>query len=394
MEAYLDNSATTKPFWAVRDIMIKTMEIDYGNPSSMHKKGIQAENYLHYAGEQIAKTLKVLPKEIIFTSGGTEANNMALLGTALANQRAGKHIITTQIEHPSVYNPLHFLEEQGFEVTYLPVDSLGHVEKQAVVDAIRKDTILISILYVNNEIGAVEPIAELSKAAKGKKAEVLFHTDAIQAYGKYQINPKKEGIDLLSVSGHKIHGPKGIGFLYVADKVKIKPILYGGGQQKERRSGTENVPGIAGLGLAAAEIYKDFTEKRKKFYDQKAYFIEKILEIDGTVVNGIEKNIKQDLHQILEKTAPHIISVSFAGIRSEVLLHALEDKQIYVSSGSACASNHSQLSKTLQAIGVKRELLDATLRFSLSVNTTKEELDYTLEVLKTVLPQLRRFIRK
>lgn len=371
---------------------------------------MQAEKYLRHASEQIAKTLKVQPKEIIFTSGGTESNNMALVGTALANRRAGKHLITTRIEHPSVHNPLIFLEEQGFEVTYLPVDSLGHVEKDVLLSAIREDTILVSIMYVNNEIGALEPIAELSRAAKEKKPDILFHADAIQAYGKYQIYPKKEGIDLLSVSGHKIHGPKGVGFLYVSDKIKIKPLIYGGGQQKGMRSGTENVPGIAGLGMAAEEIYRNYARNRQELYDKKTYFIEKVLELEGTTVNGVnlevirqredDRNSHPDqaeidaLRQAVEETAPHIISVSFSGIRSEVLLHALEDKQIYVSSGSACASNHPQLSGTLQAIGVKKELLDATLRFSMSIHTTKKELDDTLGTLNTLLPQLRRFVRR
>lgn len=392
MEAYLDNSATTKPFPSVCEIMMKTMEEDYGNPSSMHRKGIRAEQYLRHASEQIAKTLKVQPKEILFTSGGTEANNMALLGTAFANCRRGKHIITTRIEHASVHNPLIFLEEQGFEVTYLPVDAFGHVERKTLVDAVREDTILISIMYVNNEVGAAEPIAELAQAAKEKNPAVLFHADAIQAYGKYAINPKKEGIDLLSVSGHKIHGPKGTGFLYAADRVKIKPLLYGGGQQKGMRSGTENVPGIAGLGMAAEEIYRSHTETIPDLYGKKAYFIERVLRLDGTVVNAV--NLSGDLRQSVEKTAPHIISVSFAGIRSEVLLHALEERGIYVSSGSACASNHPQLSGTLKAIGVKNGLLDSTLRFSMSVHTAREELDYTLHVLEELLPQLRRFVRK
>ncbi len=389
-EIYLDNSATTKPFASVCQIMMETMETAYGNPSSMHKKGIKAEHYIHHASDQIAKTLKVSPKEIFYTSGGTESNNMALIGTALANKRIGSHIITTQIEHPSVHNPLLFLKEQGFELTFLPVDSFGHIKKEDLLNAIREDTILISIMYVNNEIGTLEPVAELAKAAKEKKTDILVHSDAVQAYGKYQIYPKKEGIDLLSISGHKIHGPKGIGALYISDKVKIKPILYGGGQQKGMRSGTENVSGIAGLGMAAEEMYQNYKEKIQELYQKKSYFIEQIVKIEGTTVNGVklEKGIQK-----VEETATHIISVSFAGIKSEVLLHALEEKGIYVSSGSACASNHPKLSNTLKAIGVKRELMDATLRFSMSGDTTKQELDIVLETLKNLLPQLRRFIR-
>lgn len=386
MIAYLDNGATTQPFASVREVMLKTLEEDFGNPSSLHTKGVEAEKYVKEAKEQIAKSLKADPKEIVFTSGGTESNNMALIGGALANQRAGKHIITTGIEHASVHNPLIFLEAMGFEVTYLPVDAKGHIRLPELLETIREDTILVSIMYVNNEIGAVMDIEAIGKAIKEKKPDIVFHVDAIQAYGKYRIYPKRLNIDLLSVSGHKIHGPKGIGFLYIRDKVKIKPIIYGGEQQKGMRSGTENVPGIAGLSQAVKEIYDNHEEKIKGLYELKKYFIEEIEKLPRTTVNGI-----QGLS--IEQTAPHIISVSFEGVRSEVLLHALEDKAIYVSSGSACSSNHPAISGTLRGIGVKKELLDSTLRFSLSVLTTKEELDLALEALEELLPILRRYTR-
>lgn len=386
MIAYLDNGATTQPFVSVREVMLKTLEEDFGNPSSLHTKGVEAEKYVKEAKEQIAKSLKADPKEIVFTSGGTESNNMALIGGALANQRAGKHIITTGIEHASVHNPLIFLEDMGFEVTYLPVDANGHVRLPELLEAMREDTILVSIMYVNNEVGAVMDIEAIGKAIKEKKPDVLFHVDAIQAYGKYRIYPKRLNIDLLSVSGHKIHGPKGIGFLYIRDKVKIKPIIYGGEQQKGMRSGTENVPGIAGLSQAVKEIYENHEEKIKGLYELKKYFIEEVEKLPGTTVNGIQG-------LTIEQTAPHIISVSFEGVRSEVLLHALADKGIYVSSGSACSSNHPAISGTLRGIGVKKELLDSTLRFSLSVLTTKEELDLALEALKELLPMLRRYTR-
>ncbi|KSV59786.1 cysteine desulfurase family protein [Acetivibrio ethanolgignens] len=386
MIAYLDNGATTQPFASVREVMLKTLEEDFGNPSSLHTKGVEAEKYVKEAKEQIAKSLKADPKEIVFTSGGTESNNMALIGGALANQRAGKHIITTGIEHASVHNPLIFLEAMGFEVTYLPVDAKGHIRLPELLETIREDTILVSIMYVNNEIGAVMDIEAIGKAIKEKKPDIVFHVDAIQAYGKYRIYPKRLNIDLLSVSGHKIHGPKGIGFLYIRDKVKIKPIIYGGEQQKGMRSGTENVPGIAGLSQAVKEIYDNHEEKIKGLYELKKYFIEEIEKLPGTTVNGI-----QGLS--IEQTAPHIISVSFEGVRSEVLLHALADKAIYVSSGSACSSSHPAISGTLRGIGVKKELLDSTLRFSLSVLTTKEELDLALEALEELLPILRRYTR-
>lgn len=386
MEVYLDNAATTKPFDSVKEILLKTIEDDFGNPSSMHRKGVEAERYMKEAKENIANTLKIDEKEIVFTSGGTESNNMAIIGTAMANHRNGKHIITTRIEHPSVQNPIIFLEERGFRVTYLSVDKNGKIDLQQLNREIKDDTILVSIMYVNNEIGTVQEIEKIGKLIKEKSNNIIFHVDAIQGFGKYRIYPKRQNIDLLSVSGHKIHGPKGIGFLYIKDKVKIKPIIYGGGQQKGMRSGTENVIGIAGIGQATKNSYDNFQEKIEKMYDLKEYFIKKVKEIEGVVVNGME-NI------FLKETAPHIISVSFLGIRSEVLLHSLEDKNIFVSSGSACASNHPKINGTLKEIGLKTSLLDSTLRFSLSEFTTKEQLDYTLGVLEELVPMLQRYTR-
>ncbi len=386
MEAYLDNAATTTVFPEVKDIMVKVMTEDFGNPSSKHTKGITAENYVTQARQIIASSLKCEPKEIVFTSGGTESNNMALIGSCMANKRAGKHIVTTRIEHASVHEPLAYLESQGYEVTYLPVDMYGHVDADVLADAVRKDTVLVSIMYVNNEMGAVEDIKKLAEAAKKKNPSVLFHVDAIQAFGKYKIVPKKLGIDLLSVSGHKIHGPKGSGFLYIKDKTKISPIIFGGGQQKGMRSGTENVPAIAGLGTAAEVIYKNHSEKKEKLYELKRQLIAGLKELEGVTVNGVE-GIE------LTDTAPHIVSVSFDGIKSEVMLHALAQKGVFVSSGSACSSNHPELSGTLKAIGVKDELLDSTLRFSFSVMTTKEEIDYAVTCVKEVLPTLRRFTK-
>lgn len=383
MEAYFDNSATTRCSDAAVQLMQRILLEDYGNPSSLHMKGVIAENYIKTATEQIAKILKVAEKEIIFTSGGTESNNLALIGTALANRRTGNHIITTAIEHASVYNPLIFLEEQGFEVTYLPVDHQGVFSLEALADAVREDTILVSLMHVNNEIGTIEPIEEAAALIHEKNSKTLIHVDAIQSFGKLRIYPKRMGIDLLSVSGHKIHGPKGVGFLYVKDKTKIKPIIHGGGQQKNMRSGTENVAGIAGLGAAAAELYEEFDEKIERLYELREYLVRGMEALEGTTVNGAAGRA----------AAPHIVSVSFADIRAEVLLHALEERGIYVSTGSACSSNHPAISGTLKAIGVKPELLDATVRFSLSVESTREEADYVLEQLAELLPVLRRFRR-
>lgn len=383
MEVYFDNSATTKVFDCVRDIVVKTMTEDYANPSAKHKKGMEAEQYIRRAAAQIAKTLKVQEKEILFTSGGTESNNMALIGTAMANQRAGKHLITTRIEHASVYNPMAWLEQQGFEVTYLGVDEKGHISLEELREAVRPDTILVSVMHVNNEIGAIEPVEEIGAMLHAMNPSILFHVDAIQSYGKLQIRPKKAHIDLLSASGHKIHGPKGVGFLYIDQRVKIHPLIYGGGQQRDLRSGTENVPGIAGMGAAAEEIYRDHEEKMERLTGLKDYFISRMGEIPEAVVNSLPG----------KEGAPQIVSVSFSGVRSEVLLHALEDKGIYVSSGSACSSNHPAISGTLKAVGVKREFLDSTLRFSFGMFNTREEADYTIEVLKELLPVLTKYRR-
>lgn len=387
MEAYLDNAATTRVFPEVRDIMLQVMEKDFGNPSSRHTKGIEAEGYVTKAVQQIAVTLKCQPKEIILTSGGTESNNMALIGTALANQRAGKHVITTRIEHASIHEPFGRLEQMGYEAQYLPVDHNGHLQPEMLEEAVREDTLLVSVMMVNNEMGAVEDIKKLVAVAKQKNPNVIFHVDAIQAYGKYKIVPKRLGIDLMSVSGHKIHGPKGSGFLYVRDGVKISPIILGGGQQRGMRSGTENVPAIAGLGEAVRLIYQQHSEKVERLYALKQRLIDGLTAMEGVSINGING-------LSLTETAPHIVSASFDGIKSEVMLHALAQEGVYVSSGSACSSNHPDLSGTLKAIGVEDRLLDSTLRFSFSVLSTEEEVDHALEAVAKVLPQLRRFVKK
>lgn len=383
MEIYLDNSATTRVYKEACDVVVKAMSEDYGNPSSLHKKGVDAEKYIRETKEILAKIMKVQEKEILFTSCGTESDNMALIGGARANHRAGKHLITTVIEHPAILNSMRYLEEEeGYRVTYLPVGKDGRISLDQLKEALCEDTILVSMMYVNNEIGSVMPIKEAGKIIKDYNPNILFHVDAVQGFGKYKIYPKKLGVDMLSVSAHKIHGPKGIGFLYINEKVKIKPILFGGGQQKNLRSGTENVPGIAGLGMAAKLIYKDFDKKIQEMRRLKNKFIEGILKIDDVVING---NYDE------ENSAPHIISAGFAGIKSEVLLHTLESKGICVSSGSACASNHPNVSSVLIEINARKENLDSTIRFSLSEFTTEEEIDYTLETLYNCVPVLRKY---
>lgn len=383
MEVYLDNSATTRCFDSVAQLMVRIMCEDYGNPSSLHRKGLQAEEYIRYAKTVIARQLKVNEKEIIFTSGGTESDNMALTGCALANYRTGNHLITTQIEHPAILQTMKALEEQGFTVTYLPVDKNGQIRLQDLQNAITPQTILVSIMHTNNEIGALQPIAQAGELIKRSNPNTLFHVDAVQGFGKFRIYPKKMNVDILSASGHKIHGPKGVGFLYLNEKVKIRPIVFGGGQQKNRRSGTENVPGAAGLARAVEEIYANLEEDTARLYELKDLFVYGIRRIEGARINGLTG----------QESAPHVVSVTIPGIRSEVLLHALEDKGIYVSAGSACAARKPLPSATLKAIGADRETLESTLRFSFSVFTTKEEIYYTLDTMYDMIPMLRKYTR-
>lgn len=386
MECYLDNSATTRCTKSVAQVMTEVMCGAYGNPSSLHHKGVEAERYVREARETIAKILKCTPKEIFFTSGGTESDNLAIRGAAYANARQGRHLITTSVEHPAVLNTMQYLEQQGYEVTYLPVDEYGRVRLSDIEAAIRPDTILVSMMHTNNEIGALEPIAEAGELIKRVNPNTLFHVDAVQGYGKSRIYVKRMKIDMLSVSAHKIHGPKGIGFLYVGDRVKIRPIVFGGGQERGLRSGTENVPAIAGMAQAAEEIYQNLDEDVERMYGLRARLEDGIRRLENVRFNTLPGR----------ESAPHVLSVSFAGVRSEVLLHALEDKGIYVSAGSACASNHPETSgsATLRAIGLEKELLNSTIRFSLSAFTTEEEIDDTVQALGELVPMLRRYTRR
>ena len=379
MEVYFDNSATTKVYPEVKDIMFKVMDEDYGNPSSLHMKGVQAEHYIKDSADIIAKTLKCTPDEIIFTSGGTESNNLAIIGTALAKKRKGKHLVTSSIEHASVLSVMAFLEKEGFEVTYISPDSSGKVSAEAFADAVRDDTILVSCMHINNKIGAVQPIAEITKAVKKKNPNVYVHTDCIQSFGKIEVNLKKLGVDMLSVSGHKLHGPKGSGFLYVKKGTLIRPIIYGGGQQKNMRSGTENVPAIAGLGVAVKLTMTDMAEKMERVMSLRDKLIEGLTALPEVYSNS--------------ETAPHIASISFTGVRAEVMLHALEDKGIYVSSGSACSSNKRRESAVLTAIGLDRDRLESTLRFSFNETNTEEEVDYAVKTIAELLPVLRHYVR-
>ena len=396
MTAYLDNAATT----VVSDEVLKKIKTvyldDFGNPSSRHHMGVEAEKYIKESKGAIAKILKCEESEIVFTSGGTESNNLALIGTALANKRNGNHIITTKMEHASVYNPVLFLQNMGFDVTFIDVDNMGHVDAEKLKNAIRPDTILVSVMYVNNEIGSVNNIPEISKIIKSVNPKTIFHVDAIQAFGKILIVPKNDGIDLLSVSGHKIHAPKGSGFLYIKKGMKIQPIIYGGGQEKGMRSGTENVPAIAGLGVAAKEMYDNLEINRKHLYELKERLIFGLLENDDVYIHTIGGNDtdENEIRENIYKTAPHIVSCGFGGIeKAESFLNALSEREVYVSSGSACSSNHPDISGTLNAIGTDKKYLQSTLRFSFSKYTTIEEVDYALSCIKEILPFMRKYRR-
>ena len=384
MEAYLDNSATTRCYAEVKDIVVKTMMDDYGNPSAMHQKGVESERYVKEAAGQIAATLKVQEKEIYFTSGGTESNNWALIGTALANRRQGNHIIISSIEHPAVSAPAEFLESQGFEVTRLGVNTQGQISLEELKEAIRPETILVSVMFVNNEIGAVEPIVEIGELIKQVNPKTYFHVDAIQAYGKFRILPKKCISICFPRADIRFTDRKEPDSYISVKKMKIVPIIYGGGQQKGMRSGTDNVPGIAGLGVAADMVYTDFDKKIQQLYALKERMAEGLSKLGDITVNGMP----------LMEGAPHIMSVTFHGVRSEVLLHTLEEFGVYISAGSACSSHKRKPSATLTAMGLSRADVESTVRISFCEENTFEEVDYCLEALGKTIPMLRRYARR
>ena len=382
---YFDNSATTKCDAEAVELMNKCLLEDFGNPSSLHGMGATGKDYLKESRETIAGILKAQPKEIYFTSGGTEGNNLAIKGGVAAKKRRGNHIITTKIEHASVLNPFKYLEKkEGFEVTYLGTDEYGVIDLEELKAAIRPDTIFVSIMMVNNEIGALQPIEEAGKIIKAANKEILFHVDAIQAFGKFKILPKKLKIDLLTVSGHKIHGPKGSGFIYVNEEIFniMVPQILGGGHERGMRSGTENVPAIAALGVAAKKAYENLDENQKHLYAMRRRLIEGISSINGVSVNGHTD----------ENSAPQIVSVSIKGnrTRAQVILNALQDNYgIYVSAGSACSSNKPAISETLKSIGLEKDLLERTIRFSFCPENTMEEVEAAIKALTELVPMMQ-----
>ena len=382
MEIYLDNSATTKPYPEVVDKMVYALTTDYANPSSLHRKGIEVEKNIKLIRQDIARTLGAKDKEIYFTSGGTESNNAIIRGVANLYKKRKNHIISTEIEHPSVLQTLNDLEQDGFEVTYLKVDRDGKINIEELKNAIKPSTILITIMHVNNEIGSIQPIEDIGKYLKLLKDKIYLHVDAVQSYAKINFKPSRYNIDFMSVSGHKLHGPKGIGFMYIKENNRLKPLITGGGQEIGIRSGTENVPGIYGLGEAVKVINKDLNKT-----------IDKISELKNLLKEEIVNNIEDIKLNSPEDGVCHILNVSFKDVRGEVLLHYLEQKGIYVSTGSACSSKKKG-SHVLNAIGLNQNEIEGAIRFSLSDLNTKEEILEVVKILKESVSDLRMIIRR
>lgn len=379
-EIYLDNSATTRALPEVAQAVSAALENNYGNPSSLHGKGVAAERAVRQARAAVASLLGVKAEEIFFTSGGTEANNWALRGVALSHRRRGNHVITTAVEHPSVLRACQELEAEGYQVTYLPVDRTGEISPDDLASALSPETILVSVMHVNNEVGAVQPLQQVGALLRKREPKPVFHVDAIQGYGKLPLNPYDLGIDLVSVSAHKIHGPKGVGALFIREGVRLKPLIVGGEQEANLRAGTENVPGIVGLGSAAAAARGRMSQGLEHMRGLKTALASRVMgEIPGARLNGPSP----------EQGAPHILNLSFPGVKGEVLIHTLETDGIYVSTGSACHSRRNDPSHVLVAMGLKKKELDGAIRFSFSHLNTPEEIDMVAERLVEAVRDLR-----
>lgn len=364
MLAYLDNSATTRPYDPVIRLMLECLERDYGNPSSLHRMGMEGEKRITRARKQVSAALGCREDEVVFTSGGTESNNMAIIGAAMAGRRRGKKIITSKGEHPSVLETFRFLEGRGFQCIYIDIDKKGRIDLDQLIGEVDDDVILISVMHVNNEVGTVQPIEEIAK----QKGRALFHTDVVQSFGKIPVPMK--GIDLLSLSGHKIHGPKGAGALYIRKGIHLPPLIHGGGQEKNLRSGTENVPAIAGLGLAAEMA----AERRDSQEAQKH-----ICNLNRILVSSLETAGCPTRINSPKEAIPGIVNISFEKTKGEVLLHMLEQEGVYVSTGSACSSNKKGKSHVLRAMGLSEGEMEGALRISMSLENTEEEIRYGAE---------------
>lgn len=381
---YFDNAATTRALDEVADKVKYMLLENFGNPSSQNMAGVNAENELIKARKIIAASINAEPDEIYFTSGGTESDNWAIFGTAKGYIRSGKHMITTAIEHPAVLQPMRELEKNGWDITILGVDEKGYINIDELKAAIREDTVLVSTILINNETGTIQNAEEISKAIKSVNPHTLYHVDAVQAYGKYPINVKKMGIDMLSVSGHKVHGPKGVGFFYMKKGLKVKPIIFGGGHERGQRSGTENTPSIVGL---AEAVKIDMAEMDKA--------VEHVKLVKKTLAEGILNSIPMTYINgpSIEEGSPYVLNIGFEGLRSEVLLHSLEEKEIYVSAGSACNSKKKGASTVLSALGIDEKRIEGAIRFSFCRYNTVEEAEQCIEILKEKVAFLRKYMR-
>ena len=380
MNVYFDNSATTKPYDEVIEAVSKGMKEYFGNPSSLHKIGMNCEKRLNEAREYFASTIKCKKEEIYFTSGGSEGNNLILKGLL----KPGQHFITTAFEHHSIISTCKQLEEKGVKVTYLDVDSEGRISLEDLEEAITKDTVLVSIMQVNNEIGVIQDIEAIGKLIKERSSRAKFHVDAVQGYGKLPIDVNKSNVDFLTVASHKIHGPKGVGFIYIKKGIILNSLISGGSQEKGIRAGTENLPGIIGFEKAAQITFEEMESRYDKVLELKKYFVERLNEIKNIRINGE-----------IDGFSPYILNVSFLGVRAEVLLHLLEEQNIYVATGSACTSKSSAAhgSYVIKSLGLSNKEVESAIRFSFSYENTKEEVDYTIDVLKKSLMFLRRVKR-
>jgi len=376
-EIYLDNCATTKPYSEVIEYMNYVNKEVYGNPSSLHRKGIEAEKLIKKARQSIADSIDVLNKEIFFTSGGTEANNLAIIGYLKANPRKGRHIITSKIEHPSVLEVFKSLQDEGYNVEYIDVDKNGIIDLEILKSKISSETALISVMYVNNETGSIQPVDEIANIRNACNSDTVFHVDAVQAFGKLKIKPGKSKIDMLSISSHKIHGPKGVGALYKTGNIKIRPIIFGGGQETLIRSGTENLVGICGFGLASEISQNNINSSWKK-----------VLELNELFRIKLKESIEKITILSPQDASPYILNVSFADVKGEVLLHHLEEKEIFVSTGSACSSRKNRHSHVLQAMGCHSNIIDGAVRFSFCEENTVEDIKFTIEALKEIIPKI------
>ncbi len=380
---YLDNSATTRTDPEVIRVMADVMEKVYGNPSSLHGIGDKAHRLIGEAREAVARTLGVQPREIVFTSGGTESNNLAIKGVAEQFRNRGRHLITTEVEHPSVYQAFRQLEERGWRVTYLPVDRLGRVSEEDVEKALTEDTVLVSVMHVNNEVGTIQPVEAIGRVLRSRP-KVIFHVDAVQAFGKVELDPVRWGVDLLSISGHKFHGPKGVGALYIREGLRLSPLLAGGEQEGGLRSGTENVPGIAGLAKASI-LAQQRRETARQWQRWKEELIQAVTSrLEGVVVNGDTTS---------KGGAPHILSLSFPGLKSEVIVHALEQEKVFVSSKSACSSKKETPSRVLTAMGLDDRTAIGSIRISMGYDTVESDIRQCAQALIRVIPELQRVMK-